>query len=84
MAVADAGDRFCGLPTGDALTASTQVRGLWPADGRRPDGQHPDRLVMASWGVFYEKASDVKAALAAFLIGSSERRSVPESSIRTL
>jgi len=35
-------------------------------------------------GVFYEKAPDVKAALAAFLTWSSELRSVPESSIRTL
>jgi len=29
------------------------------------------------WDVFYEKASNVKAALAAILIGSSELRSVP-------
>ena len=36
------------------------------------------------WSVFYEKASNVKAALAAILIGSSELRSIPESSIRTL
>jgi hypothetical protein len=42
------------------------------------------RCAETGWDVFYEKASDVKAALAAGLIGSSELRSVPESSIRTL
>ena len=36
------------------------------------------------WGVFYEKAPNVKAALAAFLILVFGARSVPESSIRTL
>ena len=42
------------------------------------------RIGDAPRGVFYEKASNVKAALAAILIGSSELRSIPESSIRTL
>ena len=38
--------------------------------------------VVGTWGVFYEKAQIVKAALAADLC--PYRRSVPESSIRTL
>jgi len=42
------------------------------------------RCAETGWDVFYEKASNVKAALAAILLGSSELRSVPESSIRTL
>jgi hypothetical protein len=41
-------------------------------------------VVVTTWNVFYEKAPDVKAALAAVLTWSSELRSVPESSIRTL
>ena len=44
----------------------------------------PERVVVKDWGVFYEKAPNVKAALAAILIWLSELRSVPESSIRTL
>ena len=51
---------------------------------RRPADGTPRECVVEDWGVFYEKAPNVKAALAAFLIGLSELRSVPESSIRTL
>jgi len=42
------------------------------------------RFSFRTWSVFYEKAPDYKAALAAFLTGSSELRPIPESSIRTL
>ena len=50
-----------------------------------PRGPHGLRKVsLIDWGVFYEKAPNVKAALAAILIWLSELWSVPESSIRTL
>ena len=42
------------------------------------------RISYRVWVVFYEKAPTVKAALAAVLTWSSELRSFPESSIRTL
>jgi hypothetical protein len=40
--------------------------------------------VVEDWDVFYEKAPNVKAALAAFLTWPSEHGLFPESSIRTL
>jgi hypothetical protein len=75
-------DRLRNPPCVTSGSLSVIVRPSPPR--RRPDGGGPGSFVVGSWSVFYEKASEVKAALAAFLIGSSERRSIPESSIRTV
>ena len=54
---------------------------MWQIGPLSPPRRRPTGFPV---GVFYEKAPNVKAALAAFLTRLSELRSVPESSIRTL
>src|SRR5215204_1575928 len=58
-----------GHPNGGERTAGAGVGVNGACRGETPRPCTPGRFVPAYWGVFYEKAPNVKAALAAFLMG---------------